>query len=442
MCLKHPDHAPANTREPTWPPRPDGDATAPPRVSQRPRCRPRLWELEAKLHCPIIGTCLSLEALRRVARRFRFEATHDEFGMHVEAVGFSQQRNPVSETLQRHLDKTYKLWVDRFARLKDDAAVLALWQECLQRGDVAGPLWAVCTHRAASAATRQQAYGDIHMLSHQVGAGQAADVRRLAHLETDNARLAAELRRRSIQHAGELDTLRCRLGQAEQEARDACQQLAAIGPLQQEIEALRSGQALARLEERLAELDAAQRRNDAQQARLDALQAHNQALARQLEAARSELESAENLLEALESGDEPGPAGLHGCPADCAAALANRCILYVGGRQSLISRYRQIAERLGARLIHHDGGSEETLSRLPDLIHGADAVLCPTDRISHNAYYHVKSHCKRVGKPCLFYKGGGVSGFAFAMARLSRGESSLGAEPPAPAAGGGRWDEA
>lgn len=148
--------------------------------------------------------------------------------------------------------------------------------------------WAVCTHRAASAATRHQAYGDIHMLSHQVGAGQAADVRRLAHLETDNARLAAELRRRSIQHAGELDALRCRLGHAEQEARDARQQLATIGQLQQEIEALRSGQALARLEERLAELDAAQRRNDAQQARLDALQAHNQALARQLEAARSD----------------------------------------------------------------------------------------------------------------------------------------------------------
>ena len=50
-----------------------------------------------------------------------------------------------------------------------------------------------------------------------------------------------------------------------------------------------------------------------------------------------------------------------------------------------------------------------------------------TDRISHNAYYHVKSQCKRVGKPCLFYRGGGVSGFAAAMARLSRGEFSLAA---------------
>ena len=42
---------------------------------------------------------------------------------------------------------------------------------------------------------------------------------------------------------------------------------------------------------------------------------------------------------------------------------------------------------------------EESLSRLPELIRGADAVVCPTDRISHNAYYHVKAHCKR----CLLY---------------------------------------
>ncbi len=70
-------------------------------------------------------------------------------------------------------------------------------------------------------------------------------------------------------------------------------------------------------------------------------------------------------------------------------------------------------------------GLEESLSRLPDMINGADAVLCPTDHISHNAYYHVKSHCKRIGRPCLFYKGAGVSGFAAAVARVNRGEYSV-----------------
>jgi len=49
-------------------------------------------------------------------------------------------------------------------------------------------------------------------------------------------------------------------------------------------------------------------------------------------------------------------------------------------------------------------------------------VLCPTDCVSHAAYYKLKQHCKRTGKPCLLFKGAGVSGFAVALARLSAGQ--------------------
>lgn len=59
------------------------------------------------------------------------------------------------------------------------------------------------------------------------------------------------------------------------------------------------------------------------------------------------------------------------------------------------------------------------------MIHGADAVVCPTDCVSHAAYFHIKRQCKRIGKPCLLYKGSSVSGFAVALARLSAGEFSL-----------------
>ena len=81
--------------------------------------------------------------------------------------------------------------------------------------------------------------------------------------------------------------------------------------------------------------------------------------------------------------------------------------------------------RLGIRLTHHDGGQEEALSRLPDMINGADAVLCPTDCVSHSAYYQLKNHCRRSGKPCLLFKGAGVSSFALALTRLSAGDTSL-----------------
>jgi hypothetical protein len=53
-------------------------------------------------------------------------------------------------------------------------------------------MWAVLTHKAASPETRKQVYGDVHMLSHQIGAGQAADLRRLQWLEKQHVELMAE----------------------------------------------------------------------------------------------------------------------------------------------------------------------------------------------------------------------------------------------------------
>jgi len=38
---------------------------------------------------------------------------------------------------------------------------------------------------------------------------------------------------------------------------------------------------------------------------------------------------------------------------------------------------------------------------------------------------HIDSHGQQAGEPCLFYPGGGVSGFAAAMARVSHSEISL-----------------
>ena len=53
-------------------------------------------------------------------------------------------------------------------------------------------------------------------------------------------------------------------------------------------------------------------------------------------------------------------------------------------------------------------------------------MMCPTDCVSHNAYYQVKRQCKHSDKPCLLFKGAGISGFAVALAQLSSGRVSLG----------------
>ncbi len=99
----------------------------------------------------------------------------------------------------------------------------------------------------------------------------------------------------------------------------------------------------------------------------------------------------------------------------------------MGGRTTLLPQYRELAERLGVRLIHHDGGQEEAMSRLPELLAAPDAVVCPTDCVSHNAYYPLKGHCKAHGKPCIMTRSSGGAGFAMALTRLAEGKNEISA---------------
>jgi hypothetical protein len=411
-----------------------------PVIEQAPvskRCK--LWELGDKHHCPVIGTCIPMDELVKFARRFHFSASlQEDFALHVEAVGWSHGRNEVSEAFQRHLDRKYQAQLQLFAKLKSETEVRQQWRVCLARGEVAGALWAAYTHKASTAETRHQLYADIHMLSHQVGAGQAADTRRLAQLEEEHALLKREQRSTYLAHQMQIDAL-------QRENRTLSQQLAAAQAQQQEFEANRrrlaefeSGQVIVHLGRKLLELQganeqllAAAQRSQQFDKQLQASQEAQERLQKERDGALAERQAMEEFLTALAPAEQrcSGPAD-EDCAA-CAAALSSRCILYVGGRASMIGQYRQLADRLGITLVHHDGGLEESLSRLPELIHGADAVLCPTDNISHSAYYQVKSQCKRVGKPCLFYQGSGVSSFAVAMTRMSRGEFSLAGESQA-----------
>lgn len=416
---------------PTLPAEP---VTLAPPPAEKPEAAPikkpvKLWDLAQKHHCPVVGTCLRMDDLVRFARRYNFDADlHDEFELHVEAVGQCQTRNDISEALQKHLDRKYAVSIARFSKLKTDAAVLAAWRDCLAKGEVGGPLWATYTHKAASTETRDIVYADIHMLSHQVGAGQAADARRLAYLEKENADLKRSLESEANQHQVQTAKWQKRLSELEATLSTRIQLEEEVADLRTRVIQAESGEALAEMGRHVSALQRATEQMAAAMERIAELEKNLLAaqqevaeLTRQRDTASAEREALELMLMAGRRS-EAGCAGQCEC---CEGAPSQRCVLYVGGRTNLVSQYRELAERLGVRLVHHDGGQEEALSRLPELIHRADAVICPTDCVSHTAYYNLKSHCKRTGKPCLFFKGTGVSSFAVAMARIARGEFSL-----------------
>ena len=407
-------------------------AKSEPVTRQPPARRRKLWELEEKQHCPVIGSCLSLEELKKIARKAGYVGAmsgnrFDAYRLHVEAVSLSCTRNAAAEAMHKLLERKYALVVARFERARTDADVLALWREHIERGEVAGAMWAALTHKAASHETRHVVYGDVHMLSHQIGAGQAADLRRLEWLERrhielseDNRRLKSELQAQAEQAAG----LRQRLA-AEQTSS------AHIAALQNQVRELESGQAMVAIGRQLmlAQAQAARAREAelrvrALEEKVGSLRADKARLLREQEEIGRERDALEELWSA-----NPGPVSDEAaCGGDCLAcpnSLRGRCVLCVGGRTPLLPQYRQLAERLGVRLIHHDGGKEETLARLPDLLNASDAVICPTDCVGHLAYYQLKKHCKQNGKPCVLTRNSGVAGFAAALARLAEGRADI-----------------
>lgn len=389
-----------------------------------PKRRRKLWELEEKFHCPVVGTCLVLDELKKIARKAGYHGRDfDAYRLHVEAVSLSNSRNPAAEAMQRLLERKYAHVVRRFDAAKTDAAVLELWREHLDRGEVAGAMWAALTHPAASAETRQRIYADVHMLSHQIGAGQAADLRRQASLERALAEARRRLSETEQRHAAAMAQKRAQLAALEAECQRLREAAREAETLRARLARFESGQVIVDMGRRLlmleagnAELRKVAARVHELEARVQAMQAENAKLAREREAIAAERDALERFV--LDEAQSQELGCTDACEL-CPERLRGRCVLCVGGRTPLLTQYRRLAERLGVRLVHHDGGREDAMSRLPELLSASDAVICPTDSVSHAAYGLLKRHCKATNKPCVMARTSGLASFAAALARLA-----------------------
>lgn len=199
-----------------------------------------------------------------------------------------------------------------------------------------------------------------------------------------------------------------------------------VAALARRLQAFETGTAMVAMGRRLflAEAQAAratelESRLRTLEARLGPLRAERARLTRELEEVSAERDALERLW--IEESQSI-------CDGDCEACnvgLAGRCVLCVGGQAPLLPQYRQLAERLGLRLIHHDGGRQQRVALLPDLLEASDAVICPMDCVGHQAYYQLKNHCKQKRKPCVLTRNSGVAGFAAALARLTDGRADI-----------------
>jgi hypothetical protein len=267
-----------------------------------------------------------------------------------------------------------------------ESEVRGLWHHAVKRGDIPGAYWATLTHPASTQAVIREAFGEVHMLSHVVGATNRADIRRLRQLEAENAALQTRLERQQI-------ALRDAVVSRDtciQELRQALAQRIASEPCAVADDGSVLRQVVADLERRLA---SEMRRSVALDERLNeakaALVAERSARAvveRDRAALRRELQAID-------------ASGLSACDGETAPPkLDGTTLLYVGGRPHQVAHLRAVAERSGARFLHHDGGIEHHLNLLAGLTSQADVVVFPVDCISHHAAQIAKTQCQQADK--------------------------------------------
>ncbi len=378
--------------------------------------RLRLGEMDAHWHCSVIGTCLPTGELRKLMGPFIDVADASDLEVHHEAVRLAGQDAGVARALHKALDRRHEGSVQRYARAKEAAGLVDLWQQALDSGEVPGAYWAVLTHRRATPELRQRVFGDVHMLSHQVGASNRADLRRLAALERENAELR-ERAERQQQRIAEIvaardqsesasEGLRLRVAELERAVRVFAEGARAAPAATVPTTASCADAVATQTRRREAAEGHAQSllaESLRMQLEFERLHAHATELGRELAAAEAELRAR------AQGADEDALPALR-------AALAGRRLLYVGGRPSSNPAIRDLVRRHGGDYQRHDGGIEDRKGLLAAALAWADLVVFPVDCIDHESALALKRACGRQGKPFVPLRSASVASFAAAVA--------------------------
>jgi hypothetical protein len=385
--------------------------------------RTKIWEIAATLHCSIIGTCLTTGEIRALLRKFGVANTENatDHELHAVAVTAAGKRDALAKHIQKALDQRSRLVINQLRSAKSAEELCRYWDGAVRRAEIPPAYWAVLTHPLATSVVVRHAFGDVHMLSHLVGAANRADIRRLHQIETEKAALEEKVARQQ-KHLHEAIVARdSALRELQATLTNASVVPASPSDTAQLVSELRQQLALEqrrreRAEERLESLTV--RRNEDHRARILA--------EREVALLRGELAAAERELAAVSPPDSHSH-------RDGGLDLDGATILYVGGRPNQIAQLKLAVEQARGQLLHHDGGIEDTGKLLPGLVNRADATLFPVDCVSHSAAQSLKRLCRQAGKPFLPLRTSGTASLLRALQslQLNAADANAGRARPA-----------
>lgn len=402
--------------------------------------RKTIWTIEQGYICSVLGTCFLRSELRKMARKKQFglDPGDSDFLLHSALVNQVGARTATSRALNKMLDNKYRVAITRYAKAKDGRVIKAFWEEDIRRGNVPGAYWAIMTHPSASVELIGDIYGQVHMMGHDTHGDYQRDNTTLTNLKEKVALLEEVMGNERQQHLKEKKALK--------------KELSDLFEIEQFYIALKAENTNLKV---MVDQSSTREPNNFKR-QLDELRQHIAYLCGRLDEVSDELEVKEDMLEiagktvdnlektqtriysekeefrqeiiSLEATLLINMSTTCNCTT-CDDQDTNRCpgldlcgktVLYVGGRQSLVPMYRRLIERHGGSFLHHDGGIEVARAKLPEMLTGADVVVCPVDCVSHDACTCVKKICKRYLKPYVMMRSSGLSSLSKGLTEISQ----------------------
>ena len=386
-----------------------GNDLAPLVVTDAKGRRSKIWDIASSLHCSIIGTCLSAAELRQFFVKLGdtdARAASDNI-LHGRGVRAAGKHDQIGKLLNKMLDNRHEASIRRFAKASSAAQVRELWLEAFEQGNIPGGYWAVLTHPATDRPLVEDAFGQVHMLSHMVGSSNRVDITRLRTLERELGERDEKISRQEA-----------RLSES---SRERAELLRKVEGLEMEVRRREA------VEQTTAELVSGAVTASALLQRLDTEKARSSTLAARIAELESQVEKARKFAAALNKQNDQLQREVMALEtelkvddADARVTKVDRdldgvTVLYVGGRPGLIDQLKAVVTKRGGTMLSHDGGIDENLAMLPGLISRADATFFPMDCVSHSAVGHIKKCCRDGHKPFTPLRTASVASFIAAI---------------------------
>lgn len=404
--------------------------------------RKKIWELDHAYHCSIIGTCMEMQELLKLEKKIGppmepgIGAEVREHRLHGFLVSLSENRSSESRLINKILDKKYRQYVRRYSKARSDTDIKGLWKQDMDNGTVQGAYWAAMTHPCISDQLTNRIYGAIHMMSHHAVVESGKKRRMIAELQAKAKLLEERLEDNREQYLHKEEKFKSEIKYLKKQVVQMNKIITENEELRSSIKAFRTGEAAASWQEekqRITEvLGSEQQRSAELMRRIDEVSKqlhHSNKIMKHAESSQSilkkrcakleqeredlhqEISSLETTLLSIKGISCAGCAdcGTNQCPGP---DLCGKRLLYVGGKDHLVPHYKKLVREWGGELIHHDGGREASMNRLPAMLSQADAVLCPIDCVSHDACNCAKRICKRYSKPLVMMRSAGISSLA------------------------------